>query len=184
MKKFTVLVATALLTTLSTTAQSIHNNVFTSSQGKEFHVGDDLIIGYPTMGIDFNFIENNTKNKVGLAAKLAGAAGSIAGSTALIGVGARNASTVTKSVQAAGAAGAAKGVANAGDMLLQGENKLTGQHLRILKFQKKGNAKRGEHFYAIVAGKGAENYVIELDRAILTNEIIGVNGELFEQEVL
>lgn len=184
MKKFTVLVATALLTTLSTTAQSIHNNVFTSSQGKEFHVGDDLIIGYPTMGIDFNFIENNTKNKVGLAAKLAGAAGSIAGSTALIGVGARNASTVTKSVQAAGAAGAAKGVANAGDMLLQGENKLTGQHLRILKFQKKGNAKRGEHFYAIVAGKGAENYVIELDRAILTNEIIGVNGELFAQEVL
>lgn len=67
-------------------------------------------------------------------------------------------------------------------MIIAGENKRTGQRLRVLKFFKKGNLKRGEHFYATVAGIGKENYDIELDRAIDTQEVLDVNEELFTED--
>lgn len=184
MKKITILLAGSLLLSLSAKAQSITGDIFTSSTGKEFNVGDDLIIGYPSLGADFSFIENNTKKKIGLAGKLANAASNVAGSVALVGVGAGSYETVGKGIQAMGSASAVEGVAKAGDLLIQGENKLTGQRLRILKFHKKGNPKRGEHFYATVAGVGKENFIIELDRAIETREVLGVNGTLFQEESL
>lgn len=182
MKRFTFILASIFLLPFLSNAQIIEDKIFTSSSGMEFSVGDDLIIGYPSLGAEFNFIENNTKKKIGLAGKLAGAATRVATSVAVIGVGSGSYGTVATGVQAAGAASAVEGVAKVGDLIIKGENKLTGQRLRILKFFKKGNPKRGEHFYATVAGIGKENYDIELDRAIDLQEVLGVNGELFTED--
>lgn len=183
MKRFIFIFTSIFLLPLLSIAQTIEDEIFTSSSGMEFSVGDDLIIGYPSLGAEFSFIENNTKKKIGLAGKLAGAVTHVATSVAVVGVGSGSFETVATGVQAAGTASAVEGVAKAGDLIITGENKLTGQRLRVLKFFKKGNPKRGEHFYATVAGIGKENYDIELDRAIDTQEVLGVNGELFTEDI-
>lgn len=182
MMRFTFILASLFLLPFLSNAQTIEGEVFISSAGMEFSVGDDLTIGYPSLGTEFSFIENNTKKKIGLAGKLAGAATNVATSVAIVGVGAGSYGTVATGIQVAGTASAVEGVAQAGDLIIKGEHKLTGQRLRILKFFQKGNPKRGEHFYATVAGIGKENYNIELDRAIDAQEVLGVNGNLFNTD--
>src|SRR5690554_2932800 len=111
MKRFTFILASICLLPFLSNAQIIEDEIFTSSSGMEFSVGDDLIIGYPSLGAEFSFIENNTKKKIGLAGKLAGAATHVATSVAFVGVGSGSYGTVATGVQAAGAASAVEGVA-------------------------------------------------------------------------
>lgn len=161
--------------------QIVSDSVFVSSQGQELAFGDDLIIGYPSGNDgDFLFVSNDTKKKLGFASKLAGAAASVGSGVIGVGIGSGSVGAIKTGVQVAGVAGSASQVAGAGEILLKGENELTGQHLRILKFDKSGNKKRGEHFYAIVAGDGRSNFKIELEPAISTKELAGHNNELFE----
>ena len=55
------------------------------------------------------------------------------------------------------------------------------KELRILKFNSSGSEKRGFHYYAIVAGPGNSNYKIDLEPALNTFEVAGMNHKLFDK---
>lgn len=172
----------ALLPFMSYGQEIINDSTFVSSQGVKLQIGDDLIIGYPS-GSDGNFlyVTNERKKKLGLASKVAGAAAGMGSGMIGVGIGSGSVGAVKTGVRVVGAAGAASEVAGVGEVLLKSENELTGQRLRILKFDKSGNEKRGEHFYAIVAGERKSNFKIEVEPAILTNELEGYNDALFRE---
>lgn len=171
----------ALFPFFSFSQKIVNDSVFISSQGQELKIGDDLIIGYPS-GNDGSFlhVSNDTKKKLGFASKIAGAAASVGSGVVGVGVSSGSVGTIRTGIKVAGVAGSASDVAGVGEILLKGENELTGQRLRILKFDHSGNAKRGEHFYAIVAGSGNSNFKIEIEPAISTMELAGNNNILFE----
>jgi len=179
--KNVLVLAGLLFLSLSMSAQQINEegDVFTM-EDVSIKVGDDLVIGQPAGEGDFAFIENDTKKKIGLAGKLSKAAGSLGTGVAMAGIGSGSIETISTGVKVANTAGAAESVANAGDILIKGDHPLTGQQLRVLKLEKKGNAKRGEHYFATVAGTGNQNFKIELVPAISAGEIAGKNNKLFE----
>ncbi|TKC08036.1 hypothetical protein FA048_12800 [Pedobacter polaris] len=166
--------------TFSFGQQIMNDTTFVSANGSILNVNDDLIIGYPSgQAKEFLFINNHTEKKIGFAGKLAGKVASVGSGVGLLGVGIGSLNTVMTGVKIAGAAGTIADVASVSDLLLKGDNPLTGQRFRILRFNKTGNQKRGEHFFAVVAGPGNANYQIELEPALATYEIAGLNNKLF-----
>ena len=157
------------------------DSLFVSTTDARIKVGDELIIGYPS-GSDgnFNFVSNNTKKKLGLLSKVAGATASVGSSVVGVGVGSRSVGAIRTGARVAGVAGTTSQVAGVGEILLKGENELTGQRVKVLKFDKSGNEERGIHYYAIVAGSGKSNFKIEIEPAIFSKELAGNNNILFE----
>ncbi|MBB6131497.1 hypothetical protein [Mucilaginibacter lappiensis] len=184
MKKIFFVAAFLLLSHFSFSQQLLNDSTFVSYKGISFKVKDDIIIGYPSGQTgDFSFVVNDTKRKFGLLSKIAGAAGDVGSGVATVGIGGGSTGAIKTGLNTMGASQAAGGVGSAGEILLTGENKLTGQQMRILKFSKTGSDKRGVHFFAIVAGPGNSNYKIELEPAITSYEIAGLNHKLFDKPV-
>ncbi len=158
----------------------IDKNTFLASTGGTISVGDDITIGVPAnYSYEFSFIENNTKNKVGIAGKLAGVATTVG--VGAIGLGAVNGSygAAKAGAKVAVAAATAEEISDGSEAVLGHNHELTGRKMRILKFKKEGNSRRGEYIYAIVAGPKQQNYKIELPLAIQSKEITVVNGRQF-----
>ena len=160
----------------------IDENTFITSEQDTIRVGDDLSIGNPLRYGEFSFIENATKNNIGMAGKLARATSSIG--LGVMGMGAANTSAkaVMTGAKVATTAETASEVAGAADVVTGNNNELTGRKMRVLRFDMKGNKKRGEFFYAIVAGPKNQNYRIELIPAIENGEITLVNGKSFNRQ--
>lgn len=181
MKALNLILAIALLPVLAFSQEIIDDSIFVTSHDYEMEVGDDLIIGYPSGNDgDFLFVSNDTKKKLGLASKIAGAAASVGSGAVAVGVGTGSLGTIRTGVGVARTAGTVSDVTGAGEVLLKGEHELTGQTVRILRFEKSGNKRRGEHYYAIVAGSGKSNFKIEIEPALNNKEVAGKNNELFK----
>ncbi len=109
--------------------------------------------------------------------KIANIASSAGG--AIVGLGGQTASigTMTTGIKVMQTAGTAASVGftvdaiNAMNISDQAKS-IVGKKMRILKFKKEGNEKRGEHFYAIVAGEGKHDYKIEIEPAITSGEVL------------
>lgn len=173
-----------LISAITVSAQAlIDKNTFLTAASDTIRVGDDITIGLPAnFQYEFSFIENDTKNKVGIAGRIAGAVTTVG--AGVVGLGAVNGSyeVVQAGANAATAATVVDGVADGADAVLGHNHELTGRQMRVLKFKKEGNPKRGEYFYAVVAGPKQQNYKIEIPLAIQSKEIVAVNGDMFYQE--
>lgn len=167
---------------LASFSQSITgDSLFISSKGTQLKAGDNLIIGYPSQNNgEFVFVSNETKKKLGMFSKIAGVTSSVGSSVLGVGLGSGSIETIRTGAKVAEVAGTTSQIASVGDVVLKGENELIGQRVKILKFTQTGNEKRGIHFFAIVAGSGASNFRIEIEPAILTQELAGNNNEFFE----
>ena len=139
------------------------------------HVGNDILINKP-QSFDFVNVEELKKGGFSLS-KIANVAGSAGG--ALVGLGGQTASigTMTTGIKVMQTAGTAASVGytvdaiNAMNISDQAKS-IVGKKMRILKFKKEGNEKRGEHYYAIAAGEGKHDYKIEVAPAITSGEIL------------
>lgn len=156
------------------------DSLFVSSKGQELRLGDDLIIGYPSSNDgQFMFVSNDTKKKLGLLSKVAGATASVGSSVVGVGLGSGSIGAIRTGARVSQVAGTTSQVAGVGDIMLKGENQLTGQRVKILKFDQSGNEKRGIHYFAIVAGSGKSNFKIEIEPAIFAKELAGNNNKFF-----
>lgn len=158
----------------------IDENTFVSSGLDTIRVGDDLSIGDPFEYGGFAFVVNDTKGKIGLVGKLAKATSTVGVGVLGMGVANLSGNAIMTGAKVATTAGTVSGIADVGDVVTGDNNGLPGRKMRILRFDKKGNAKRGEFFYAIVAGPKNQNYRIELIPAIENKEIIAVNNKPFK----
>ncbi|MBC9795206.1 hypothetical protein [Sinomicrobium weinanense] len=183
---FTVEIALliALLSVKTSFGQQMRDKeTFTDTRGIEYRVGDDLLIGYPSDGSgDFKYMISTTEKKLGWLKKAVKKVGDAGKSIARTGAEYNSAGTYNTGQDASGKANSALGLSEAGDRLLSGDHDLTGRSLRILRFSAKGNKRRGERFYAIVAGPGNGNYEIEIIPAIRSGELAGINGKLFDKD--
>ena len=158
----------------------IDEDTFQDENGTTFKVGDDLMTGEPAASASqFRFIQNTTKKKIGLLSKMASSVSSVGKSVAEVGADVKSGGTVDKGASLANTANSTNNLANSSEKLLVKEEDITNQSLRILRFRKTGNEKRGEHFFAVVAGPGKANYEVELVPAIENGEVIGLNNKLF-----
>jgi len=178
---------TLLLTTLAL-------GLFTASQSQSLtdkdtfvmdsvtiHVGDDLTIGTPSQ-YDFVNIQES-KRGMGLG-KIANVAGNAGLATALLGVETKSVGTLMTGAKVLEGAGTLASVGMTADAIAKlnvsnEARKIIGKKFRVMRLKQEGSKKRGEHYYAIVAGEGHTNYKIELPPAIQSNEILAVNNQLF-----
>ncbi|GAA4793315.1 hypothetical protein GCM10023231_21960 [Olivibacter ginsenosidimutans] len=159
----------------------IDDDTFEDENGITFKVGDDLMTGEPAASASqFKFIQNTTKKKIGWMSKMASSVSSVGKSVAEVGSDVKSGSTVSKGASVANTANSTNNLANSSEKLLVKEEDIANQSLRILKFRKTGNEKRGEHFFAVVAGPGKANYEVELVPAIKNGEVVGLNDKLFD----
>lgn len=124
MKSLFLSLALLLVSGVSFGQQLINDSTFVSSKGIRFKVKDDLVIGYPSNAGEFSFIVNDTKRKLGLLSKVAGAAGEVGSGVEVVGLGKGSAGAIRTGVTTMGAAGVAGGVGNAGQLLLPARTSL------------------------------------------------------------
>lgn len=160
----------------------VDEDTFVDADGRQFKVGDDLLLGEVQASTGYKFIQNVTKKKIGWMSKMASQVSDVGKSVAKVGADVGADGALTKGAQLSGTANSTSDLADKSEKLLVKEEDITGQSLRILKFKHTGSEKRGEHFYAIVAGPGKANYEVEIIPAIQTGEIVGLNNQAFHQE--
>lgn len=160
----------------------VDENTFVNADGRQFKVGDDLMIGEANPSTGYKFIQNTTKKKIGWMSKMASSVSEVGKSVAKVGADVGADGALVKGAQVSGTANSTSDLADKSEKLLVKEEDITGQSLRILKFKYTGSEKRGEHFFAIVAGPGKANYEIEIIPAIVAGEVVGLNNEPFSEE--
>jgi len=181
--KIKALLLTGIAMGLLTAAQSQHltdKDTFIMDT-ITIHVGDDLIIGTPSQ-YDFVNIQES-KRGMGLG-KIANVAGSAGMATTLLGLETNHLGAAMTGAKVLGGAATLASVGMTADAIAQlnvsnEARRIIGKKFRVIRLKEEGNKKRGEHYYAIVAGEGHTNYKIELPPAIKSNEILAVNNQLF-----
>jgi hypothetical protein len=165
---------------LSISQTLVDDTLFISSNKQEIKIGDNLIIGYPSNNDGtFIHVSNDTKKKLSILSKIAETTANIGSSFVGLGVSSSSVDVIRTGSKVSQVAGATSNVAGAGEIFLKGENELTGQRVKVLKFSTSGNEKRGIHYYAVVAGSGNSNFKIEIETAIFSKELAGNNNVLF-----
>jgi hypothetical protein len=141
-------------------------------------VGNDILINKP-IGFDFVNIEEVKKSgfNIGKLANIGSAVGSTIG---IAGANASNVGAMTTGIKVMQTASVASSIGwtqeaiNALNVSDKAKS-IVGKKMRILRFKKEGNEKRGEHFYAITAGEGKQDYRIEVEPAIENGEILMIH---------
>jgi len=167
---------------LSFGQELVDEETFRDATGHEFKVGDDLNIGKPGSEKGYKYIQNATKKKIGWMGKMASKVSEVGKNVAEVGADLGSGNTVAKGAQVHNTANSTSNLTQTGEKLLTNEEDIEGQTLRILKFKVVGNEKRGEHFFAVVAGPGKANYEVEIVPAIRSGEVVGLNDSLFNTE--
>ena len=175
---FTLVIAFAVLMSSKSYAQKLENEIFTSSTGIEFKVGDNITIGMPSNGTEFTNITEHLKGFKKLG-KLAGDLSDVGAQVVSSGYDAGSAGAVKTGARLNQTGSQAAKLTALTDKLSPQARPIAGKKLRILKFKVEGNEKRGQHFFAIVAAEGNKDFKIELEPAIESKEIVAVGTNNF-----
>lgn len=175
---FTLIIALAIVMSSNSYAQKLENEVFTSSAGIEFKVGDNITIGMPSNGVEFSNIAEQLKGFKKLG-KLAGDLSDVGAQVVSSGYDAGSSGTVKTGARLSQTGNQASKLTALTDKLSSQAKPIAGKKLRILKFKVEGNEKRGQHFFAIVAAEGNKDFKIELEPAIESKEIVAVGTNNF-----
>lgn len=176
MKKSLLLLSLTTSLVLSVNAQELTDKeTLRVNDSITLHIGNDILINKPS-GYDFSNIEEVKKGgfSIGKFANVGAAVGSTIG---LAGANAGNIGAMSTGIKVMSTASVASSVGwtqdaiNALNVSDQAKS-IVGKKMRILKFKKEGNEKRGEHFFAIVAGSGKTDYKVEIEPAINSGEIL------------
>jgi len=165
---------------ITSNAQSLINKKTFVFDSVKIMVGDDITIGKPSTYDFVNITKMKRLRKIGKIANVVGDVGFAAGMIGATSGDVDAAMTGVKVMQGAStAASIGWTAAEINQMNVSNRAKqIIGKKFRVLKFKKKGNKRRGEHLYGIVAGEGHTNYKIELAPAIKSKEVIAINDRL------
>jgi len=174
-KTLLVLSVTTLLATTSNAQKLIDNDALQINDSITLHTGEDIMINKP-YAFDFVNVDEVKKGGFGIG-KFANIGAAVGSTIGLAGISTGSVGAMTTGVKVMETATVASSVGWTQDAInaLNASDKaksIVGKKMRILKFKKEGNEKRGEHYYAIVAGEGKQDYKIEAAPAIATGEIV------------